>query len=142
MGLANLETKLYGGNSKDDLADALKSKESFKDRKNIHKIVSFSIIFLDTNGKMIFGKKLWTKCRRIFFQTLDNVEEDILLSICKNKASLDIKSLSSGEVQRFNSATHFEICHIKFDNNDRLKCKNLNHCHYSNKFRCASCTIL
>ena len=56
MGFADFETKLDGGNSKDDLADALISKESFTDRKNIHKIVSFSIIFLDTHGKMIFEK--------------------------------------------------------------------------------------
>ena len=54
---------------------------------------------------------------------------------------MDIKSLSSEELQRFNSATHCEICHIKFQNNDRLKCKNLDHCHYSNKFRYASCTM-
>merc|ERR1712074_500525 len=52
-----------------------------------------------------------------------------------------IKSLSSEELQRFDSATHCEICHIKFQNNDRLKCKNLDHCHYSNKFRYASCTM-
>ena len=51
MGFADFETKLDGGNSKDDLADALISKESFTDRKNIHKIVSFSIIFRDTHGK-------------------------------------------------------------------------------------------
>ena len=54
MGFADFETKLDGDSSKDDLTDALKSKESFTDRKNIHKIVSFSIIFLDTNGKIIF----------------------------------------------------------------------------------------
>ena len=54
---------------------------------------------------------------------------------------MDIKSLSSEELQRFNSATRCEICHIKFENNDRLKCKNLDHCHYSNKFRYASCTM-
>ena len=68
MGFADFETKLDGGNSKDDLADALISKESFTDRKNIHMIVSFSIIFLDTNGKIIFEKKfLRKKCRRVFF---------------------------------------------------------------------------
>lgn len=142
MGFADFETKLDGDSSKDDLADALKSKESFTNRKNIHKIVSFSIIFLDTNGKMIFEKHFCGKnSGEYFFQTLDTIEEDLLLSICKNKASLDIKSLSSEELQRFYSATHCEICHIKFDNSDRLKCKNLDHCHYSNKFRYASCTM-
>ena len=69
MGFADFETKLDGGNSKDDLADALKSKESFTDRKNIHKIVSFSIIFLDTHGKMIFEKKIVYKMQgNIFFK--------------------------------------------------------------------------
>ena len=51
MWFAVFETKLDGDSYKDDLADALKNKESFTDRISIHKIVSFSIIFLDTNGK-------------------------------------------------------------------------------------------
>ena len=66
MGVADFETKLDGGNSKDDLADALISKESFTDRKNIHKIVSFSITFLDTHGKMIFGKKCGQNAGKYF----------------------------------------------------------------------------
>ena len=70
MGFADFETKLDGDSFKDDLADALKSKESFTDRKKIHKIVSFSIIFLDTNGKMIFEKHFCGKMQEnVFFQT-------------------------------------------------------------------------
>ena len=85
MGFADFETKLDGGNSKDDLADALKSKESFTDRKNIHMIVSFSIIFLDTDGKMIFEKNFCGRnAGEYFFQTLDTIEVDLVLRICKN----------------------------------------------------------
>ena len=142
IGFADFETKLDGNYCKDDFKDALKSEESFTERKNIHKIVSFSLIFVDTEGKIIFEKTFCGKnAGEYFFQTLDTIEEDLLLSICKNKASLDIKSLSLEEIQRFNSATHCEICHIKFENDDRLKCKNLDHCHYTNKFRYASCTM-
>ena len=142
IGFAYFETELDGNYCKDDFKDALKSEESFTERKNIHKIVSFSLIFVDTEGKIIFETIFCGKnAGEYFFQTLDTIEEDLLLSICKNKASLDIKSLSLEEIQRFNSATHCEICHIKFENDDRLKCKNLDHCHYTNKFRYASCTM-
>ena len=69
MGFADFETKLDGGNSKDDLADALISKESFTDRKNIHKIVSFNIILLDTHGKMIFEKTFVDKMQENIFSS-------------------------------------------------------------------------
>ena len=84
---------------------------------------------------------MWAKCRNIFFETLDKIEEKLLLLICKNKSPLDIKSLSTEELERFNSAKRCEICHVKFDNEDRLKCKNMDHCHYTNKYRFASCTM-
>ena len=71
---------------------------------------------------------------------MGTIEKDFLSSICKNKASLDIKSRSSEELQRFNIAAYCEICHIKFEDNDMLKCTNLDHCQCSNKFRYASCT--
>ena len=61
--------------------------------------------------------------------------------ICKNKAPISFKSLSSEQLERFNKATRCEICYVKFDSSDRIKCKNLDHCHYSNKFRYASCTL-
>ena len=61
--------------------------------------------------------------------------------ICKNKSRLDIKSLSSEELERFYNAKRCEICHVQFDNADKLRCKNLDHCHYSNKYRYASCTM-
>ena len=49
--------------------------------------------------------------------------------------------MSLEERERFDSALRCEICHVKFDPNDRLKCKNLDHCHYTNKYRYASCTM-
>ena len=142
MGFADFETKLECINSKDKLEDTIEKNESFTIRKSAHKIVSFSLIFVDTDGKLIFEK---TYCGENtgehFFQTLDNIEERLLLMICKNKAPISFKSLSSEQLERFNKATRCEICHIKFDSSDRIKCKNLDHCHYSNKFRYASCTL-
>ena len=142
IGFADFETKIVSIDNKDEFKDAFDRIDSFTTRKKVHKIVSFSLIFVDNDGKLIFEK---TSCAKNagegFFQTLDSIEERLLLSISKNKASLDIKSLTSEELQRFNNATHCEICHIKFENDDRLRCKNLDHCHYTNKFRYASCTM-
>ena len=142
VGFGDFETKLDVINNKDEFKDAFNRIESFTIRKNVHRIVSFSLIFVDNDGKLIFEKTFCGKnAGECFFQTLDSIEERLLLSISKNKASLDIKSLTSEELQRFNSATHCEICHIKFENDDRLRCKNLDHCHYTNKYRYASCTM-
>ena len=54
---------------------------------------------------------------------------------------MDITTLTPEELQRFNSAKNCEICHVKFEDKDRLKCKNLDHDHYTNKYRSASCTM-
>ena len=54
---------------------------------------------------------------------------------------LDIKQLSQEELERFHNATHCEICHEKFESKDRLKCKNLDHDHYTNRYRFASCNM-
>ena len=69
MGFADFETKLVSINQEDKIEDAFDKIESFTIRKSAHKIVSFSLIFIDTDGKLIFEKKfLRKKCRRIFFQ--------------------------------------------------------------------------
>jgi len=142
IGFADFETKIVSTDNKDEFKDAFDRIDSFTTRKKVHQIVSFSLIFVDNDGKLIFEK---TSCAKnageCFFQTLDSIEENLLLSICKNKASFDTKSLTSEELQRFNKATNCEICHVKFENNDRLRCKNLDHCHYTNKYRYASCTM-
>ena len=142
IGFADFETKIVSIDNKDEFKDAFHRLDSFTTRKKLHQIVSFSLIFVDNDGKLIFEK---TSCAKnageCFFQTLDSIEENLLLSISKNKASFDTKSLTSEELQRFNKATNCEICHVKFENNDRLRCKNLDHCHYTNKYRYASCTM-
>ena len=116
--------------------------KSFTIRKDVHSIVSFSIIFTDTNGLLLFEKSYCgNNAGEIFFDTLDKIEEKLLLTICKNKSPLDINTLSPEELQRFNSAKNCEICHVKIEDKDRLKCKNLDHDHYSNKYRSASCTM-
>lgn len=142
IGFADFETKIVSIDNKDEFKDAFDRIDSFTTRKKVHQIVSFSLIFVDNDGKLIFEK---TSCAKnageCFFQTLDSIEENLLLSISKNKDSFDTKSLTSEELQRFNKATNCEICHVKFENNDRLRCKNLDHCHYTNKYRYASCTM-
>ena len=108
----------------------------------MHQIVSFSLVFVDTDGKLLYEKAYCGEnAGEYFFQTLDKIEENLLLSICKNKSPLSIQSLTDEEKQHFESATNCEIGHIKFDKNDRLRCKNLDHCHYTNKYRFASCTM-
>ena len=142
MGFADFETKLELINCKDNLENSFDIKESFTKRKNVHKIVSFSLIFVDNNGKLLFEKIFCgANAGEIFLKKLDEIEEQLLLTICKNKAPLNVNSLSLEERERFDSALRCEICHVKFDPNDRLKCKNLDHCHYTNKYRYASCTM-
>ena len=59
---------------------------------------------------------LWGKGTKYFLETLETIEKDLLLTIYKNNKSFDINSLSLEEIQRFDSATHCEICHTKFAN--------------------------
>ena len=69
IGFADFETKLDGNYCKDDFKDALKSEQSFTERKNIHKLVSFSLIFVDTEGKIIFKSNFCGKMQEnIFFK--------------------------------------------------------------------------
>ena len=56
MGFADFETKLVSINQEDKIEDAFDKIESFTIRKSAHKIVSFSLIFIDTDGKLIFEK--------------------------------------------------------------------------------------
>ena len=57
MGFADFETKLDSLNNENgDFNDALKSNKSFTNKKQIHQIVSFSLVFVDTDGKLIFEK--------------------------------------------------------------------------------------
>ena len=107
-GCADFETKLSRlNNTKSDIGFPLISKQSFTLRKNVHAIVSFSLVFVDTNGKLIFEKAFCGKnAGEFFFHTLDRIEEKLLLAICKNKSPLDIQQLSQEELERFHNATH------------------------------------
>ena len=139
IGFADFEAKLIRmkkseGECKNNVSSTIK--------KDLHNVISYSLIFIDILGNLIFEKNYCGEnIGENFFETLDNVEEKLLLTSCKNKEAIDIKSLSFEDFQKFNSATRCDICHTKFDKNDRLKCKNLDHCHYTNKFRSASCTM-
>ena len=63
------------------------------------------MVFVDTNGKLIFEKAFCGKnAGEFFFHTLDRIEEKLLLAICKNKSPLDIKQLSQEELERFHNA--------------------------------------
>ena len=67
MGFADFETKLKSINKKGKIEDALNQTKSFTIRKSAHKIVSFSLIFVDTDGKLIFEKKFCGKNAGQFF---------------------------------------------------------------------------
>ena len=141
VGFADFEAKL-DSLSIDEDQKTFESNKSFTIRKDRHTIVSFSLIFVDMNGELIFEKcYCGDNAGKVFFDTLDKIEEKLLLTICKNKSQIDIRTLSLEDQQHFNNATHCNICHVKFENDDRLKMKNLDHDHYSNKYRNASCTM-
>ena len=142
-GFADFESKLDSVNRENgNFTDALASIKTFTSRKQIHEIFSFSLVFVDTNWKLLHEKaKCGENAGENVFQTLDKLEENLLLSICKNKPPLSIQSLTDEEKQHFESSTNCETCHIKFDKNDRLRCKNLDHFHYTNRYGFASCTI-
>ena len=83
-------------------------------KKDLHNVISYSLIFIDILGNLIFKKKYCGEnIGEIFFETLDNVEEKLLLTSYKNKEATDIKSLSFEDFQTFNSATRCGICHTK-----------------------------
>ena len=56
MGFADFETKQKFINKEVNLENTLGKMESFTTRTCSHEIVSFSLIFVDTNGKLIFEK--------------------------------------------------------------------------------------
>ena len=72
---------------------------------------------------------------------LNEKEEKLLRLIIRNKLPLKTKSLSLNDIENFNKATNCKICNFKFDKADRLKIKNLDHCHYSGEYRRAACTM-
>ena len=143
IGFADFEAKLKKiEEGENECKNSITNNKSTTIKKDLHNVVSYSLIFIDILGNLIYEKNYCGENIGVnFFETLDNIEEKLLLTACKNKEAIDIKSLSFKEFQKFNSATRCDICHTKFDKNDRLKCKNLDHCHYTNKYRSASCTM-
>jgi hypothetical protein len=87
IGFADFEAKLapiaknnYKG------PNDLNNEKSFTLKKDIHSIVSFSLIFVDTDGKLVFEKcYCGDNADEIFLDTLDKIEEIFLINICKNK---------------------------------------------------------
>ena len=54
----------------------------------MHQIVSFSLVFVDTDGKLLYEKAYCGEnAGEYFFQTLDKIEENLLLSICKKQVT-------------------------------------------------------
>ncbi len=143
IGFADFESKLKKlDDSTSECKNGIINNKSTTVKTDLHTIVSYSLIFVDILGDLIYEKNFCGEnAAPHFFNSLDDIEEKLLLRICKNKTPINVRSLSAEELQKFNSATHCDVCYIKFDKNDRLKCKNLDHCHYSNKYRSASCTM-
>ena len=56
-GFADFESKLDSVNRESgNFTDALASNKTFANKKQIHQIVSFSLVFVDTNGKLLYEK--------------------------------------------------------------------------------------
>lgn len=81
----------------------------------------------------IFFENFTAVIRLVFTlsKLLDKMEENLILSIFKKNPPLIIKLLTDEMKQHFDSATHCKISYINFDKKDRLKCKNIYHCHYT-----------
>ena len=63
-----VETKLKSLNENGKIEDTVNQMESFTIRKSAHEIVSFSLIFVDTDGKLIFEKNFCGKnAGQLFF---------------------------------------------------------------------------
>ena len=61
MSFANFEIQLSKIIVETNLNQAVKIKESFTERKNINNIVSFSLTFINTHGKIIFEETVGGK---------------------------------------------------------------------------------
>ena len=70
MGFADFETKLECINSKDKSEDMIEKNQSFTTRKIAHKIVSFSLIFVDTDGKLILKRRIVVKIQENMFPSI------------------------------------------------------------------------
>lgn len=77
-------------------------------------MLSFSVIFDDKDWKLQFDPFYCGENAGVyFFQTLVEIEENLLLSICKNKPPLNIPSLTIEKKEHFDSTnrsqTHIPI---------------------------------
>ena len=117
-------------------------QKSFTIKKEIHILISYSIIFIDNNGKIIFEKCYCDKnVGENFIETLLDLQEKLLQYIVKNKEQIEPSSLSSEELKNFNIAKNCEKCNIAFNSADRISTKNLHHDHYSGRYIGALCTL-
>lgn len=72
--------------------------------------MSFTLVFVDAFGKLVFEKCYCVEnASQYFLNTLDNIEEKLLLNICKNKTLISIDTLFPYELIRFNNASKSEI---------------------------------
>ena len=56
-GFADFESKLdFVNRESGNFTDALGSNKTFANKKRMHQIVSFSLVFVDTNGKLLYEK--------------------------------------------------------------------------------------
>ena len=59
-----------------NFTDALVSNKTFTNTKQIYQIVSFSLVFVDTNGKLLYEKSYrGENAGEYFFQTLDKIQK-------------------------------------------------------------------
>ena len=91
IGFSDFEAKLENiPNIKNK--DTNNFRNSFTVKKDIHSIVSFSLIFVDTYGELIFEKcYCGDNAVEYFFNTLDRIEEKIYLIFVEIKKLLVLK---------------------------------------------------
>ena len=103
IGFSDFEAKLESiSGSKNKSENNLGSNKSCTITKDIYSIVSFSVVLGDNLGKLIFEKcYCGQNAGEYFLDTLDKIEEQLLLTICKNNNPISIDTLSPWRITAF-----------------------------------------
>ena len=78
IGFADFEAKLEKiENTSDECKNSVDNNKSINVKKNLHEVVSYSLIFIDNLGKLIYEKNYCgPHAGPDFFQTLNDIEEN------------------------------------------------------------------
>ena len=98
---------------------------SYTKKLDKHNLISYSIIFVDSNAELLYEKHFCGELvEKNFLETLCHIEESILRKVCSKKDIKSMQNLTLEQLEKFNSAIVCYMCKNKFDHSDRMKMKN------------------